>query len=288
MKKVISIIISVLLVSAVFTFAGCTQKDVGYKTGTYTKAITDNSVEGIKAHGTLVVATNPEFPPFESMEGANAVGWDIDLAYAIAKELGVELFVNTMDFTSVLASPNAKKCHIAMAGITANEERSKTLTFTNTVFNSSQVIIVKSDNTTINGPMDLEGKHVGAQKGTVGELLGNLDPDWAFDEGNPILGRPSNCSPYNSGAMAVQALINGQIDAVIIDQFPAEKFVEANTGKIKIVANADGLYNSVFDDEYAFAVEKGNDNLVNYLNELLDKFKTDGTLDEINKKWFGQ
>ena len=82
-------------------------------------------------------------------------------------------------------------------------------------------------------------------------------------------------------------MINGDIDAVIIDQYPAEQFVKANAGKVKIVTDEEGHYNSVFDDEYAFAVKKGNTELLNYLNGLIDKFKSDGTMEKINNKYFG-
>ena len=293
MKKVlIAVMAVVLVVGCVFAFTACgknvyTLNGVEVKTGTLKDSLTDVTTTGIKAYGTLVIATNPEFPPFESMEGKNAVGWDIDVAAAFAKELGVNVLVNTMDFDSVLGAPNANKCHISMAGITANAERAKTLDFTQTIFNSSHVIIVKESNTNITGPFDLAGKKVGAQRGTVGHLLANLDEDWAYDGEDPILGQPASVHPYDSGAMAVSALVNGDIDAVIIDQYPAEQFVNANAGNVKIVKDAEGNYNSVFDDEYAFAVKKGNTELLNYLNNLIDTFKTNGTMAAINNKYFG-
>ena len=294
MKKIlIAVTALVLVVGCVFAFSACKKNNeytidgVTIKTGTLSDSLTDVTTAGIKAYGTLVIATNPEFPPFESMDGKNAVGWDIDVAAAFAKELGVNVLVNTMDFDAVLGAPNANKCHISMAGITANEERSKTLDFTQTIFNSSQVIIVKNSNTDITDPYALEGKKVGAQRGTVGHLLANLDEGWAFDGDDPILGQPKSVHPYDSGAMAVAALINGDIDAVIIDQYPAEQFVKANAGKVKIVTDEEGHYNSVFDDEYAFAVKKGNTELLNYLNGLIDKFKSDGTMEKINNKYFG-
>ena len=163
------------------------------------------------------------------------------------------------------------------------------MTFTDDVFDSTQVIIVRSDETSINGPMDLAGKKVGSQLNTVGYELSRMSEDWAYDfddDGNPILtspilGEPSEAIGYDSGALAVQALIGGIVDAVIIDKYPAQQFVANNAGKVKICEQ------SVFDDSYSFAVKLGNTELRDFLNEVLAEMKADGRMDAINEKYFG-
>lgn len=270
MKKVIGIILAIItIVTCVFAFAACGKK-----------GITDSTPDGIKEYGSLVVATNAYFPPFEYFDDkGNITGWDMDFAAALAKKLGVKLVVENMEFDSVLLAPGTNKAHIAMAGISYSEKRDETLDFTDGVFNSSQVIIVKNDST-ITGPFDLGGKKVGVQSGTVGQLLAEMDPDWAGEGDDVCLAEPASVSKYSTGAEAVLALTQGKVDAVIIDKYPAEKFVENNAGT-KI------LDESVFDDEYAFAVKEGNKELVEWLNAAIAEMKADGTMDEINAKYFG-
>ncbi len=277
MKKfLISLLVVVLSLTLIIGMAACNSLD--------------SSVEGIKKYGKLLVATDPNFPPFEyTDESGNVVGWDIDVAKEFAKALGVELEIVKGSFDAVLLSTSTGKAHIAMAGISRNPVREKSMTFTDDVFDSTQVIIVRSDETSINGPMDLAGKKVGSQLNTVGYELSRMSEDWAYDfddDGNPILtspilGEPSEAIGYDSGALAVQALIGGIVDAVIIDKYPAQQFVANNAGKVKICEQ------SVFDDSYSFAVKLGNTELRDFLNEVLAEMKADGRMDAINEKYFG-
>ena len=268
MKKVIGIIIAIVCIATcVFAFAAC-------------GGIKDSTPTGIKEYGKLVVATNAYFPPFEyKNEKGEIVGWDMDIAAALAKKLGVELVIEDMEFDSVLLAPNTNKAHISMAGISYSEKRDETLDFTVGVFNSSQVIIVKEDST-INGPFDLAGKTVGVQSGTVGQLLAEMDPDWAGEGEDACLAEPASVKKFSTGAEAVMDLVKGGVDAVIIDKFPAENYVKNYEG-IKIAEDV------VFDDEYAFAVKEGNKELVEWLNKAIAEMKEDGTMDAINQKYFG-
>lgn len=270
MKK---IIVSVLLIAVMavgaFALVGCQDK-----------GITDSTPEGIKEYGKLVVATNAYFPPFEYKDDNGKItGWDMDIAAELAKKLDVELVIEDMEFDSVLLAPGVNKAHIAMAGISYSEKRDENLDFSIGVFDSSQVIIVK-EGSAINGPFDLAGKTVGVQSGTVGQLLAEMDPDWAGEGEDVCLAKPGNVSKFSTGAEAVLALTQNKVDAVIIDKFPAQKFVEQYAGT-KIAEN------TVFDDEYAFAVKEGNKELVEWLNNALAEMKADGTMDKINQKYFG-
>ena len=269
MKKIlISIIAVVLALSCVLAFSACNK-------------MSDATPDGIKKYGTLVVATNAYFPPFEYHdENTGAItGWDMDIAAELAKKLGVKLEIVDMEFESVLLAPGTNKAHISMAGISYSEKRDETLDFSDGVFNSSQVIIVKDDST-ITGPFDLGGKKVGVQSGTVGQLLAEMDPDWAGEGEDACLAEPGSVSKFSTGAEAVLALTQGKVDAVIIDMFPAQNFVKKYSGT-KI------LEQTVFDDEYAFAVKEGNKELVAWINQAIAEMKADGTLDAINAKYFG-
>lgn len=286
MKKKIVLLTVVAVVAALslcIILAGCTTVDMS-KAGP----------EEIKEYGKLVVATSPDFPPFESLDKAgNVIGWDIDVAKALAEKLGVELEIQKMEFDAVLSSVAAGKVHIGMAGISNTAKRDESVDFSLNVFDSSQMIIVRADNTSINGPMDLAGKTVAVQAGTIGNWLAEMDEDYAYnfdDDGNvlldePILGAPKTVTKLSSGLMAIQQVKNGQADAVILDKLPAKTIVEK--------LNAEGgnqlkiLDMSVYDDAYAFAIGEGNTALKAWIDEALTELKEEGFFEELNSKWFG-
>ena len=276
MKTITKIIVAILtvavMVGCVSVFAACNKESA---------FMSDATPEGIKKYGTLVVATNAYFPPFEYKDEntGEITGWDMDIAKKLAEKLGVKLVIADMEFDSVLLAPGANKAHISMAGISYSAKRDETLDFSDGVFDSSQVIIVKNDSD-IAGPFDLGGKTVGVQSGTVGQLLAQMDPDWAGEGEDACLAAPGNVSKFTTGAEAVLALTQGKVDAVIIDKFPAQKFVENYQG-VKICEE------TVFDDEYAFAVKEGNKELQKWLNDAIAEMKADGKMAAINAKYFG-
>ena len=161
---------------------------------------------------TLVMATNAEFPPYEYYEGEEVVGIDVDIAKAVAEELGMELKIEDMAFDSVIPAVSSGKADIALAGLTVTDERKENLNFTDTYAKATQVIIVKEDSA-IAGPDDLEGKKIGVQLGTTGDLYASDIKDAEVEQ-------------YNKGFEAVQATMQGKIDAVIIDSEPAKEFVQ--------------------------------------------------------------
>lgn len=268
MKKIVTVVLSlVIIIACALSLTACA-------------GIKDSTPEGIKDYGKLVVATNAYFPPFEYYEDGKIVGWDVEIAQVLADKLGVKLVVEDMEFDSVLLAPGTNKAHIAMAGISYSEERDESLDFSMGVFNSSQVIIVKNDSD-ITGPFSLANKVVGVQSGTVGHLLAKMDPDWAGEGEDVCLAAPGNVQAYSTGAEAVIALNQGKVHAVIIDRYPAENYVKNNDG-IKICEE------TVYDDEYAFAVKEGNKELVEWINAALKEMKEDGTFDRISDKYFGK
>ena len=181
----------------------------------------------------LVVATNAAFAPFEYTEdgGKSYLGIDMEIAALLAKELGKELVIVDMEFESVCTSVQLGQCDIAMAGLTINEERKDLVNFSDSYYSASQQIITLSDNTEFDGKSASEIESIlnskdknckiGVQKGTTGNWYVAGDADWGFD------GFPVTCVEFSNGSLAVQDLLNGNIDYVIIDSAPAAKIVES-------------------------------------------------------------
>ena len=180
----------------------------------------------------LVVATNAGFEPFEYTDGDKYVGIDMEIADLLAKELGVELVINNMDFDAVCLSVGQHKCDIAMAGLTVKPDREEYVTFSKSYYNASQKLIVKADDTTFDAcktKEDVEAilaamdssKKIGVQNGTTAQFYVQGDADWGFT------GFPVTCTGYKNGSLAVQDIITGNIDFVIIDSAPATAITAA-------------------------------------------------------------
>lgn len=180
----------------------------------------------------LVVATNAAFAPFEYTEGDSYLGIDMEIMALFAQELGKELVISNMDFEAVCLSVGSHKCDIAAAGLTVNEEREEFVTFSKSYYNASQMLIVREDDTTYDACTDaasieaiLNGLtdtyKIGVQLGTTGQLYVEGDADWGF------AGFKTTCIGYKNGSLAVQDLINGNLNAVIIDSAPAEQITKA-------------------------------------------------------------
>ncbi len=174
----------------------------------------------------FVVATNAAFEPFEYMDGENYLGIDMEIAALIAETLGQELVIMNMDFESVCLSVGQQKCDIAMAGLTIKPEREEYVTFSDSYYSASQKIIVKADDTTFDACTDVasveailngltEDTKIGVQNGTTGLFYVEGDADWGFT------GYAAECVGYANGSLAVQDLVNGNINMVIIDSAPA-------------------------------------------------------------------
>ncbi len=215
--------------------------------------------------GVLTMGTNATFPPYEYKDGDDVVGIDAEIAQALADKLGLKVKIVDMDFDSLIASVQSGKIDMSLAGMTVTEERKQNVDFTDSYATGVQVIIVKEDSD-IASADDLEGKLIGVQQGTTGHLYCADD----FGEENVI--------PYANGATAVQALLQGKVDCVVIDQEPAKAFVEANAG-LKILETA---YTT---EDYAAAVSKDNPALTAALNSALQELKDDGTIQGILDKY---
>ena len=216
--------------------------------------------------GKLTMSTNAAFPPYEmTTDSGDFEGIDIDVAAAVAEKLGLELQIDDMDFDAALLAAQNGKSDMVMAGVTVTDERLKVMDFSDTYAEGIQSIIVPEDSD-IATVDDLSGKAIGTQRGTTGYIYCTDE----FGEDNVIA--------YDDGLTAVQALNNGQVDAVVIDNAPAKAFVEANPG-LKILDTA------YAQEDYAIGVAKGNTELLNAINGALEELEADGTLQAIVDKY---
>ena len=216
--------------------------------------------------GKLTMSTNAAFPPYEmTTDSGDLEGIDIEVAGAIAKKLGLELQVDDMDFDAALLAAQQGKSDIVMAGVSVTEERQKVMEFSDSYATGVQVIFVKEDSE-IASVEDLEGKMIGTQRGTTGNIY--CTDDYGED----------HITTYDNGLTAVQALMNGQVDCVVIDQEPAKAFVAANQG-LKI------LETEYVSEDYAIGMAKGNTALQSAVNKALAELQEDGTVQSIVDKY---
>ena len=240
------------------TTANATEKAGAESTAAETKTAES------EAGGKLVMVTNAEFPPYEFHDNNEIVGIDAEIAKAIADKLGMELEIQDMAFDSLIPAVQSGKADFTAAGMTINEDRKKNVDFTDTYAKAAQVIIVK-EGSDIANPDGLEGKKVGVQTGTTGDIYADDIKD-------------ANVQRYNKGMDAVMALTQDKIDAVVIDREPATVFVKDNTG-LKILDEA------FTEEEYAIAVKKGNTELLEKMNGAIKELKDSGELQKIIDKY---
>ena len=272
-KLVKLIALTLALVLALAAFAACGKKDDGATTAPAGENKTDeagaNETEANPENtskGKLVMGTNAAFPPYEFIGSDGSIeGIDAEIAKAIADKLGYELEIKDMEFKSLIPAVAAGSIDFALAGMTVNEERLQSVNFSETYATGVQAIIVP-ENSEIASVDDLDGKKIGVQSGTTGDIYAT--DDYGQD----------NVNQYENGTLAVQALLNGQVDCVIIDNEPAKAFVEMADG-LKIL---DTEYTV---EDYAAAIAKENTQLLEEFNGALNELKADGTIDAIIAKY---
>ena len=215
---------------------------------------------------TLVMGTNAAFPPYEMVdEAGNIIGIDAEIAAAVAEKIGMKLEIKDMAFDSLITAVSSGAIDVVLAGMTVTPERAESVNFSDSYATGIQVVIVTEDSA-IASIEDLAGKKIGVQSGTTGDFY------CSGDYGEDAVAR------YDNGALAVQALQNGQVDCVVIDNEPAKAFVEANEG-LKILDTEFAV------EDYAAAIAKENTELLDKFNTALSELKAEGKIDEIVGKY---
>lgn len=252
MKKLLSIILSLTLL---LTLVACGSKGA--------------SLKKIQKAGKLVIATSPDFPPFESLDGSGKVaGIEIDILEEVCTQLGVSLEIQQMDFDSVLPGVQAGKYDMGVSGITITEKRQKNVLFTDAYCLAAQAIVVK-EGSPISSKADLEGKTVAVQTGTTAE-------SFCMENGYTV-------SAYAANNDAQSALLQGKVDAWVIDDLTAADMVK--------VYNAQGGDQLVILDEamttepYAFAMAFGSEDTIEAINGILKTMEDSGAIAAIFDKY---
>ena len=274
MKKVSALILALAMCTAMLTACGGGNSNTTASTGSAAPAPTTSAatseagadeVYKLVKEGTLTMATNAYFPPYEYYDGQDIIGIDADIAKAIADKMGLELKIEDMEFDSIITAVSTGKADLGLAGMTVTPDRQKNVDFSDSYATGIQSVIVKEDST-ITKIDDLQGKKIGVQLSTTGDIY--VTDDFGKD----------SVVQYNKGNDAVMALTQGQVDAVIIDNEPAKSYVEANKG-LKIL---DTEYAT---ENYAACISKDNAGLTKAVNKALAELKADGTLQKIVDKY---
>lgn len=274
-KKMLALSMAVLMVASL---AGCSSgaketettaaaSEAGAETAAESEGETaaeDAEEEKTAEGGTLIMGTNATFPPYEYYEGDEIVGIDVEIAQAIGEKLGMEVTVEDMEFDALIPALASNKVDIVAAGMTVTPERQESVNFTDTYATAAQVIIVKQGSD-IASSEDLNGKILGVQMGTTGDSLASEI------EGAQV-------ERFNKYFEAIQSVLQGKIDAVIIDSAPAKAFAEKDENLVL-------LDEALSSEDYAMAINKDNTELLDKVNAAIAELDEEGTLDEIVNKY---
>lgn len=217
----------------------------------------------------LIVGTEAGFAPYEYMKGNEVVGIDMDISKAIADELGMELEIKNMDFDGALAAAASGKVDFVAAGVSVTEERQKQVDFSHDYVNSTEVVVINKEAPQVEAAgeavegSDLNGKIVAVQQGNIADI-------WVSNKDKCEV---KEVKRYTKFAQAAEDLKNNKVDCIVMDKFPAEELVKQNDS----LAVMDGV---LFEDKYAIGVKKGNKELLDQINKVIDKLIEDGKIDE--------
>lgn len=214
---------------------------------------------------TIIVGTEAGFAPYEYMEGDKVVGIDMDIAQAIADYLGKELEIKNMDFDGALLAVQNGTVDFVAAGVSVDEERALVMDFSIDYVDSTEVVVVNKENPTVASIDDLNGKIIGVQQGNIADFWVEENID------------AKEIRRYTKFGQAAEDLKNGKIDCIVMDQYPAEEMVTTNP-ELTIL---DGV---LFEDKYAIAVKKGNKELLDAINTVIEQLKSEGKIEEFTAK----
>lgn len=217
--------------------------------------------------GQLTVGTEAGFAPYEYLVGDKVEGVDIDICQAIADKLGVELVVQNMDFDGALVAVQQGKVDLVAAGVSVSEDREKVMDFSHKYVDSKDVIVVNADSPAVaeSSADALADKVVGVQQGNIADL-------WVS---NPDNAAPKTVQRYTKFAQAAADLQNGKVDCIVMDEAPAQELVDSTDG-LQILEG-----DPLFEDSYAIAIQKGNDQMTDAVNAVIDDLIASGEMDQI-------
>lgn len=219
-----------------------------------------------KESDTLLVGTEAGFAPYEYMSGNEVVGIDMDISQAIADAMGKKLEIKNMDFDGALIAVQQGKVDFVAAGVSIDAEREKLMDFSVEYVNSTEVVVVNAENPAV-AEVSNEGladKVIGVQQGNIADIYVSNTENVAAKE----------VKRYTKFAQAAEDLKNGKIDCIVMDLYPAEELVAASNGSLTTL---DG---TLFEDKYAIAVKKGNKELLDQINEVIEQLIADGKIEE--------
>ncbi len=246
MKKIIALVLATLMIACMFT--ACAK---------------GKTLDQVKSAGKLVVATSPDFPPFESLEGDKVVGIEVELMELVCEKLGVELELVQIDFDSVLTGVQACKYDCGMSGISVTEKRQKNMLFTTPYCLAAQCIVVKADST-IASKADLTGKSISVQTATTAEEF--------------CMGAGYDVKSFTANADAKLALTSGKVDAWVVDDLTAAEMCKGDDS-VKI------LDEKMTTEPYALAFAFGSEDLVAEIDKIIKDLVADGTVKALFEKY---
>ncbi len=266
--KAVSLALAAMMGMA--AFSGCAgKKDVAE----------DNNAGTSAAKEELVMGTNAAFPPFEFVTSSSTVegvgdfdGIDVAIAKKIADSMGKTLKIEDMEFDGLIASVKTGKVDMAVAGMTANDERRENVDFSDTYYTATQVMVVPQDSDIASAADLKNGKTVGVVIGYTGDAI--VTDDLAVDE--------SKITRANRAIDIVQDVKNGKLDAVVVDSATGKALADKNG--LKVVEDSAAFES----EEYAIAVQKGNTELLDAVNKVLGEMKANGEIEELAEKYDGQ
>lgn len=259
MKKILALVLSTLVVGSVFIGCGKgdNKKDVSV-------------LQKIKSEKVIKVGLEDTYPPMEFRNDKNElVGFDIDLSNEIAKRLGVKVEYVMTEFGGLMMSLNSNKIDMSASAISMTDKRKKEAEFTKPYVNSGQALVVKKGNTTIKDEKDLNGKTVGVQLGTTGEI-----------SAKKIKG-VKQVKAYDKTPQVFQDLEIGRIDAIVIDEFVGKYYLSKQKDKAEVVK-------SLEHEPIGIAFKKGETELQGEVQKIIDEMVKDGTMKKISERWFGE
>jgi polar amino acid transport system substrate-binding protein len=267
--KLVALLTVVALALCLVAIAGCSQPVATPTPGPATSTVAPAADLGLLTPGTLVVGSDTTFPPFESMNGNVAEGFDVDMMNAIGKEIGVKVVFQTENFDTIIASLVGRKFDVIVSGMTITADRQKTISFSDPYFDSNQSIaVLKASGITTETA--LYGKKIGVQSGTTGEM-------WATQN---LKNHGATVVPFKDATGAFAALQAKTVDAVVNDlPVTAEIIKEGPTRGFVII---DSIPTG---EQYGIGIAKDHAALLAAINSALAKIKADGTLQQIYNKW---